>query len=399
MKVQDVSGKSFFKAIMILLALIIFLPPSPLRAQTETSSTPTWTQISSTPTSTETPTTPTTTETLTTTTPTSTKTTTPSSNNGLFPDIVGHPAEQAIRHLWVRGLISGFPDGTFRPDDFLTRAEFAKLLILSLGAQTLTPTLPSFSDVLPSYWAFPYIEAGRHLGIRPFFLFQGFPDGTFRPKAYITIAEALTLIARSKGWEDALRTTTPSSPFEDVPINHWAFQEIYSCLAYGVVQSDKVFPDDPLPRGQAALYFFRAIDQPAIKSIYISLSEQRLYALEGARIVYEFPTLTGKQGWPTPTGIFYVLEKVEAVDMQGGLGMEEYYVPGVPWVLFFISRVYAIHGNYWKPERYFGNDPTFTGSHGCVGLIPDQARLLYDWTSVGTKIIITWDYLRYSPGE
>jgi len=390
MTVHIFSYTSFVKAIGILLALIIFLPPSPLGAQTQTSSIPT---------STETPTTPTATETLTTSTPTSTETPTPSSNYVPFPDIVGHPAEQAVRQLWVRGLISGFPDGTFRPDDFLTRAEFAKLLILSLGAPTLTPTLSSFTDVPVSYWAFPYIQGGQALGIHPFFLFQGFPDGTFRPKAFITTAEALTLIARSKGWVDALPATTPSSPFQDVPTDHWAFQEVYSCFAYGVVQSDKVSPDDPLSRGQAAIYFFRAIDQSAIKSIYISLSEQRLYALEGARIVYDFPTLTGKQGWPTPTGTFHVLDKAEAVDMQGGLGVEEYFVPGVPWVLFFISRVYAIHGNYWKPERYFGNDPSLTGSHGCVGLIPDQAKLLYDWTPVATRIVITWDYLRHPQGE
>jgi len=294
----------------------------------------------------------------------------------------------------VRGLISGFPDGTFRPDEFLTRAEFAKLLVLSLGGSSLTPTSSSFRDVPPDHWAFPFIEKGRELGIKPFFLFQGFPDGTFRPEANVTAAEALTLIARSKGWEDTLITATSTSPFEDVPSNHWAFQEIISCLAYGVVDSKRVFPEEPLSRGQAAIYFFRAIDQPAIKSIYISLSEQRLYALEGARIVYEFPTLTGKQGWPTPSGTFHVLEKVETVDMRGGLGVEEYYVPDVPWVLFFISRIYAIHGNYWKAERYFGNDPSLTGSHGCVGLIPEQAKLLYEWATVGTKIVITWERLR-----
>lgn len=299
----------------------------------------------------------------------------------------------------MRGLIDGFPDGTFHPDDFLTRAEYAKLLILFLGAPALNPSSPSFSDVPPSYWAFPYIEGGQALGIHPFFLFQGFPDGTFRPKALITTAEALTLIARSKGWVDALPATTPSSPFQDVPTDHWAFQEIYACFAYGVIESDIVSPDLPLSRGQAAIYFFRAIDQPAIKCIYISLAEQHLYAMEGARIVYDFPTLTGKKGWSTPTGTFYVLEKEEAVDMQGGLGVEEYFVPDVPWVLFFISRVYAIHGNYWRAEKYFGQEPSLTGSHGCIGLIPDQAKLLYDWTPVGTKIVITWEYLRHPREE
>ncbi|MGB9553864.1 MAG: S-layer homology domain-containing protein, partial [bacterium] len=322
--------KKPFRSILLILPLFFGLLFPPFLSEAKT---PTLTSSLSTPTSSP----PSQVETISSPTPTIAET---SSLYVLpFPDIVGHPAEQAIRHLWVRGLIRGYPDGTFRPDDFLTRAEFAKLLTLSLGLSSFTPSSPSFRDVPPDHWAFPFIEGGRGLGIRPFFLFQGFPDGTFRPEAFITTAEALTLIARSKGWEDTLFTLTPTSPFVDVPPDHWAFQEITSCLAYGVVQSERVFPDEPLSRGQAALYFFRAVDQPAIKSIYISLPEQRLYALEGARIVYEFPTLTGKAGWSTPTGTFYVLEKVEAVDMRGDLGVEEYYVPNVPWVLFFISRV------------------------------------------------------------
>jgi lipoprotein-anchoring transpeptidase ErfK/SrfK len=84
--------------------------------------------------------------------------------------------------------------------------------------------------------------------------------------------------------------------------------------------------------------------------------------------------------------------------MSGGRGgPEEYYVPNVPWCLFFIGRTYAIHGNYWKPEEYFGDDPTYTGSHGCVGLIPDQAKQVYEWTPVGTFVVITADYLHRAP--
>lgn len=311
-----------------------------------------------------------------------------------LPDIVGHPGEQAIRHLAIRGLINGFPDGLFRPDDALTRAEFSKLLCFCVGVTPTSPAQGSFFDVPPEHWAYSFIEGGRSLSLRPFFLFEGFPDGTFRPSAFITRAEALTLIVRAKGWENMNTTTTPSSPFLDVAKEHWAYQEILAAWAYGLIDEQEVQPEEPLPRWLAALFIFRAIDQPAIKSIWISLAEQKLYCMNGAVMVYAFPTLTGKSGWPTPAGTYRVIEKLEKVDMRGGLGVEEYYVRDVPWVLFFIDRVYAIHGNYWKPEEYFGRDPAWTGSHGCVGLIPEQSQIVYNWTPVGTLIVITPDLLR-----
>ena len=297
----------------------------------------------------------------------------------------------------MRGLIDGFPDGNFYPDRSLTRAEFAKLLTLSLGIPPVHNEIPSFTDVPPDNWAFPYIEGARNLNLRPFFLFQGFSDGTFRPRSAITVAEALTLLVRAKGWEEET-TGSPSSPFLDVTPTHWAYPELCTARSHGLIFHDQVFPEEPLYRWQAAVYLYRAIDQPARKRIFISLAEQHLYALEGARIVYDYPVLTGKWNWPTPPGSYEVLSKSEATDMSGGLGgPEEYYVPNVPWCLFFIGRTYAIHGNYWKPEEYFGDDPTYTGSHGCVGLIPDQAKQVYEWTPVGTPVVITADYLRRTP--
>jgi lipoprotein-anchoring transpeptidase ErfK/SrfK len=366
-------------------------PATPSMTETPTPITPTPPATPTTPTSE----TPTPSPTLTPSTPS--VPVTPSAAELPFPDLLGHVGEQDVRLLYVRGLIDGFPDGNFYPDRSLTRAEFAKLLTLAVGVLPQTTSEPSFHDVPPSYWAFPYIEGGRNLNLRPFFLFQGFPDGTFRPKSAITVSEGLTLLVRAKGWQDEA-SSTASSPFLDVTPTHWAYSELLSARAHGLIFNDQVYPEEPLYRWQAAVYLSRAIDQPSTKRIYISLAEQRLYALEGARIVYEFPTLTGKWDWPTPPGSYEVLSKSEVTDMRGGEGSpEEYYVKDVPWCLFFIRRTYAIHGNYWKPEEYFGNDPAYTGSHGCVGLIPDRAKELYEWAPIGTPVIITADPLRQAP--
>lgn len=133
--------------------------------------------------------------------------------------------------------------------------------------------------------------------------------------------------------------------------------------------------------------------QPGIlvpqKKIVVSLARQTLALVEGEKIIALYPTLTGAKGMGTPPGNYRVLSKYRSVTMEGEIGTPlEYRVENVPWVLFFIDRAYAIHGNYWKPITYFGKDPSYTGSHGCVGLTPEDAKKVFDWAEVGTEIII-----------
>ncbi len=130
-------------------------------------------------------------------------------------------------------------------------------------------------------------------------------------------------------------------------------------------------------------------NQLRTREIRVSLGLQILYLLEADKVIATFPILTGQQGMETPPGVYEVLSKSSSTTMEGAVGTPlEYRVENVPWCLFFIGRTYAIHGNYWKPEEYFGKQPTWTGSHGCVGLLPDNALQVYDWSSLGTKITI-----------
>jgi len=125
------------------------------------------------------------------------------------------------------------------------------------------------------------------------------------------------------------------------------------------------------------------------KKILVLLSRQTIYLIEENEVVGVFPTLTAARGMETPPGRYAVLAKYRSVTMEGQIGTPlEYRVENVPWVLFFIDRTYAIHGNYWKPLNYFGKEPSATGSHGCIGLTPEDAKVVYDWAEVGTEIII-----------
>ncbi|OGH06567.1 MAG: hypothetical protein A2171_02865 [Candidatus Levybacteria bacterium RBG_13_35_9] len=118
------------------------------------------------------------------------------------------------------------------------------------------------------------------------------------------------------------------------------------------------------------------------KHIYIDLTNQRLYAKEEDRIIYEFPISSGKWG-RTPTGDFSIWIKLRATRMKGGnKAIGTYYdLPNVPYTMYFYNseipkyRGYGLHGAYW--HNNFGHPM----SHGCINISPDNAKLLYEWAN------------------
>jgi len=109
--------------------------------------------------------------------------------------------------------------------------------------------------------------------------------------------------------------------------------------------------------------------------IEIDLSDQKLYAHEGERIVWEFLISSGKWA-PTPTGEFRIWTKLRYTKMEGGKKENNtyYYLSNVPYTQYFYKG-YGIHGAYW--HNNFGQPM----SHGCINMaIPDAEKLFY-WTS------------------
>ena len=95
----------------------------------------------------------------------------------------------AVSTLANAGIISGYPDGTFRPNAPITRAEFAA--IAARFSDVVYGGSSSFSDVSETNWAYNFISLAEHLG-----WISGYPDGTFKPNQNISRAEAMTLINR-----------------------------------------------------------------------------------------------------------------------------------------------------------------------------------------------------------
>lgn len=121
---------------------------------------------------------------------------------------------------------------------------------------------------------------------------------------------------------------------------------------------------------------------PHDKHIEVDLTNQRIYAYEDEKKVFDFIVSTGKWG-RTPTGEFTIWAKVKSQLMKGGDRMlgTYYYLPNVPYVIFFSnneiakSRGFSFHGTYWHDN--FG----YPMSHGCVNMKISDAQHLYYWAN------------------
>jgi lipoprotein-anchoring transpeptidase ErfK/SrfK len=120
------------------------------------------------------------------------------------------------------------------------------------------------------------------------------------------------------------------------------------------------------------------------KHIYVDLTTQTLSAYQGDSLFMQVPVSSGKW-FPTPAGEYTIWEKIRATKMSGGEGADYYYLPNVPFVMFFegsgvsAGRGFSLHGAYW--HNNFGHPM----SHGCVNMRTVDAEKLYYWVNPPTN--------------
>jgi parallel beta-helix repeat protein len=124
-----------------------------------------------------------------------------------FRDVQGHWAQAYIQALAGLGAIAGFPDGTFRPSDPVTRAQFAAIIAKAFAPTAQKPN-SDFVDVRQNYWAYQVIQTAY----RGTFL-SGYPDRTFRPEERIPRVQVLVSLA--SGLNLRSDTTSVLSTYSD----------------------------------------------------------------------------------------------------------------------------------------------------------------------------------------
>lgn len=115
-----------------------------------------------------------------------------SASAAAFKDVSGHWAETTINRWVGLGYINGYPDGTFRPKEPITRTEFAVVANNAFNYQNVQAIY--FPDVATTFWGYTEIQKAYAAGYM-----RGDANGTFRPKANVTRQEAAVMLANIKG--------------------------------------------------------------------------------------------------------------------------------------------------------------------------------------------------------
>ncbi|MEK7672597.1 MAG: S-layer homology domain-containing protein [Patescibacteria group bacterium] len=125
-----------------------------------------------------------------------------------------HANYNAIIYLQNEGILNGYPDGTFKPDKSVNRAEFLKIILEGSNISTDTEIPAPFADIDQTAWYGPYVNKAFDEG-----WINGYPDGTFGPDKTINKAEALKILGKVQGWN--ISTELSTSPFTDVNTTEW----------------------------------------------------------------------------------------------------------------------------------------------------------------------------------
>ncbi len=168
-----------------------------------------------------------------------------------------HWAYEDIGYLSSLMIISGYPDGTFRPAGQITRAEFASIICRAKGLGGTLGQVPIFSDVQPNHWAYADIRAAGAKGI-----ISGYPDGTFRPDAPATRAEIAKMLAHAS----ELPINTAPAPFADLSATHWAYSPIMTSRNAGLIHGyqDGTFrPESKASRSEVSAMIARLLRSQA----------------------------------------------------------------------------------------------------------------------------------------
>lgn len=140
---------------------------------------------------------------------------TPAVAQTTFPDVEpSYWAQPFIERLAAQNIISGYPDGTFRPEQPLDRDEFAALIRDAFN-QNEVQQIPSgsvFKDVPNGYWAASAIEEAYEAGFM-----RGFPGGFFRPREEVSRVQALVSLVNGLNLEPANLTASPNQTTTNQP--------------------------------------------------------------------------------------------------------------------------------------------------------------------------------------
>ncbi len=174
-----------------------------------------------------------------------------------FSDIEDHWSKDYVKSMIAKHVIDGFEDNTYRPEDKLTRAQFAKLLVEVLELDIISYK-EDFKDVSTAHWAKDYIATAKQQGI-----IAGYEDGTFKPEQSINRSEMAAMIT------NALELNKDSNPaslkkFKDAQeVPTWAVEYMVPVVEEGLLigSNGMLNPLGSVTRAEAATITYRVYNR------------------------------------------------------------------------------------------------------------------------------------------
>ncbi|MEQ8973301.1 MAG: S-layer homology domain-containing protein [Coleofasciculus sp. C1-SOL-03] len=239
-----------------------------------------------------------------------------------YSDIQGHWAQQCIQGLTQQGVVSGYPDQTFRPDNVITRAEYAAMIDQAFPNTSLERNAINFKDVSASYWGQDAIQNTYRKGF-----LSGYPGQVFKPNDLIQRVEAFVALASGLDYE------SPASPESLLNATYTDAQEIPEYAEGKIAAATKkeilisppkpnvrlMGPTDPATRAQVAAALCQVKNVSGVPNRYVVNAQQpednspialsQTCTNEAVGYTVNYP-----QGWVTNSGS--VVEQCKVFDPE-----------------------------------------------------------------------------------
>lgn len=239
-----------------------------------------------------------------------------------FSDIQNHWARLFIEGLANQGIISGFPDGTFRPNQAMNRAEFAAILQKAFTQPKKRPYVP-FVDVPAKFWAAPAIQKAYETGF-----ISGYPGNRFRPEASISRLEVLLSLATGldipANSTFALKVSLAERYQDSAQVPAYATDKIRAATGANLVVNypnlKQLRPLEAANRAEVAAFIYQALvyleKVPAISSEYIVIIRPKTVSVSHKREFRAVWVATAWNiDWPSQRGLAVEQQKSELIQI------------------------------------------------------------------------------------
>lgn len=196
-------------------------------------------------------------------------------------DYEGHWAQETIQKWIDEGRTSGYPDGSYKPDNNVTRAEFVKMVngIIDFDGNGNA----SYTDVPSAEWYYDYVGVAQEIGY-----IAGYPGGEFRPNDYITREQAASILSRIQyldGSELGIDKFSDKSS-----ISSWAAEAVGAASEAGFISgySDGSFkPSKNLTRAEAVVMLENIMNNAKNHVIYNAGTKIENFVFDGGLVIAE----------------------------------------------------------------------------------------------------------------